>query len=339
MRKFLLTLLALAMFSAVALADPSADQLLAEGRLDDAIMQLQNWVNRDAQNAQNYNLLCRAYFAVGNWDAGISACEKASSLDPSNSQYHLWLGRIYGEKAAHSGFVSAAGLAKRARNEFESAVRLNPSSVEARTDLAEFYIEAPGIIGGGKDKAAAQADKLAQLDPVKAGWVKARIAEKNKDFTTAEKEYRGAIQASQGRADAWVNLARFYRNTSRYPQMEDAIKQASSSQLPHPGVLMDAAEVLIRANRDFQTASQLLRRYLAIGNGSEEEPMFKAHYLLGTLLERQGDKQAAAQEYRTALSEVRNFSPAKDALDRLDRQAARTQRRSSASYLASNPAE
>jgi hypothetical protein len=50
----------------------------------------------------------------------------------------------------------------------------------------------------------------------------------------------------------------------------------------------------------------------------EDAPVFKAHYLLGTILEREGDKKAAAEQYRTALSLAKSFSPAQDALNRLN---------------------
>src|SRR5579863_6712860 len=100
-------------------ADPSPEQLLADGRVDDAIASLQSRISGSPADSQSYNLLCRAYLTEGKWDAGIAACQKAVSLDPGNSRYHLWLGRIYGEKAGHSNFMSAAGLAKKVRNEFE----------------------------------------------------------------------------------------------------------------------------------------------------------------------------------------------------------------------------
>ena len=320
--KRILFVLALALLPSLAVAEPLAGKLLAEGRVDDAIVSLQSRISGAPKDAESYNLLCRAYFSLGNWDPGIAACERAVSLDPGNSRYHLWLGRIDGEKAAHSGFLAAAGLAKKVRNEFETAVRLNPSDAAARTDLAEFYLEAPGIIGGGKEKAVTQAEKLSSLDPVKAGWIKARIAEKNKDFVAAESAYCSALQASHGRADAWVNLARFYRDRGRFDQMADAIQHASSAPVGQPEILMDAAQVVIRSGRDLPVAVQLLRRYLSSSSTVEEAPVFKAHYLLGTLLEQQGDKQGAAQEYRAALSLAKGFSLAQNALDRLNRQVA-----------------
>jgi tetratricopeptide (TPR) repeat protein len=201
-------------------------------------------------------------------------------------------------------------------------VRLNPNSAEARTDLAEFYLEAPGIVGGGRDKAEAQAQQIASLDPVKAGWVKGRLAEKKKDLVSAEKEYRAAIEASHGAALAWLNLALFYRHGARLDQMEDAIRHASSAPMDQPEVLMECAEMLLRAKRDLPQATQLLRRYLASNPTVEAAPAFKAHYLLGTALEQQGDKPAATQEYRASLSMAKGFTLAQTALDRLNREVA-----------------
>ncbi len=297
-------------------AEP-ADQLLAAGRVDEVIASLQNKIHSTPDDAAAYNLLCRAYFALGDWDAGIKSCEKAVSLDPRNSRYHLWLGRVYGEKADRANLWSAAGLARRVCAAFETAVRLDPNSADARTDLAEFYLEAPGIVGGGKDKAEAQAQQLAHLDAVKAHWVTGRIAERRKDLTTAESEYRKAIQVSNGRNDAWLNLALFYRHVGRFDQMEDAIHHIGAAPSGQPEVMMEAAEMLIRSGRNTPSATDLLRRYLS-SSTVEEAPAFKAHYLLGTLLEQQGDKQAAALEYRTSLSLAGSFSLARSALNRLN---------------------
>jgi cytochrome c-type biogenesis protein CcmH/NrfG len=315
-------LVLLLLLPSLSFADSADSKLLAAGRVDEAVASLGHRISNAPKDAESYNLLCRAYLTLGSWDQGISACEKAVSLDSENAQYHLWLGRIYGEKADHAGFLSAAGLARKVHAEFETAVRLNPNNADARTDLAEFYLEAPGIIGGGRDKAEEQAQKLSTLDPVKAGWVKGRLAEKNKDLAAAEKEYRAAIQASHGAGLAWLNLAYFYRRAGRLDAMEDAIRNAGSAPLDQPEVLMEGGEVLLRSKRDTPQAIDLLRRYLSSRATVETAPAFKAHYLLGTALEQQGDKAGAIQEYRSALSLVRSFAPAQAALDRLSREVA-----------------
>src|SRR6266568_5937105 len=212
-----------------AYAATSPKELLAAGHADQAIQSLEQQVSRATNDAEAYNLLCRSYFMIQEWDRGITACERARNLDPQKSLYYLWLGRIYGEKADRAGFLSAAGLAKKVRTSFERAVELDPKSWEARTDLAEFYLEAPGIVGGGKDKARAQADVLASLNPAMAHYMNGRIAEKNEDIATAERKYRAAIEASHGGAHAWLNLALFYRHQNRLDEMEQGLHHGVAS--------------------------------------------------------------------------------------------------------------
>jgi tetratricopeptide (TPR) repeat protein len=319
LRSIFLALFLAALFhpiSSAAQSQSSAKDLLTSGHADEAIDLLQKQIAHSPSDAESHNLLCRVYFSLEQWDRAISACERAVNLYPQNSRYHLWLGRAYGEKADKAGFFSAAGLAKKVRTEFERAVELNPSDSAARVDLAEFYTEAPGIVGGGKDKARAQADALMPLDSAMSHWVAGRIAEKNKDTETAEREYRAAIAISHGGAHSWLNLAIFFRHTNRLDEMEQAIHTMESRPLDRPESLMDGASLLFRTNRNPNYAIQLLRQYLT--TPVEEEPAFKAHDLLGQLLQKQGDRQSAIAEYHAALSLAHGFSRTQENLKRLE---------------------
>lgn len=317
--KFLgLTLLfALLLPATQAAASPS--DLLAAGRVDDAIATLQAQLKSSPNDATAYHYLCRAYFAVGDWDHAVSACEKSVALAPVNSDYHLWLGRAYGEKADRVNPFSAASLAGKVRREFERAVQLNPNSVEARTDLAEFYLDAPGIVGGGQDKARTQAAALSSLSQAKSHYINGRIAEKNRDRVSAEKEYRAAIDDSGGNANDWLNLALFYKHVNRLDEMEQALEHAANARTGQNEVLVECAEILLRMDRDARTAAQFVRRYISSNVATEKSPMFKAHYVLGTALEKQGDKEGAAQEYTAALALASGFSSARQALRRVSR--------------------
>jgi len=291
-------------------------ELLAAGRVDEAIQTLQQQIARSATDAESQNLLCRAYFMLEEWDRGIAACERARNLDPQNSLYHLWLGRIYGEKASRAGLLSAAGLAKKVRTSFERAVELDPHSWEARTDLAEFYVDAPGIVGGGKDKAREQADALLPLNPGMAHWVRARIADKEKDAAGAEREFRAAVAASHSGTRALFDLGYFFFHANRIDEMEHTFRTLEASPVDRPESLRDAASVLLRAGRNFPLAIRLLRRYLS--SPVEEAPAFKAHDMLGQLLEKQGDHRAAAEEFRAALALAHGYTKAQEDLKRLE---------------------
>ena len=301
-----------------ALAE-SPEALLADGKADVAIAELRDRTAASPNDAEAHHLLCRAYYSVEDWDHAVAEGEKAVSLSPEKTNYHLWLGRAYGEKADTSSFFSAAGLAKKARASFERAVELDGSNVQARSDLAEFYLEAPGILGGGPDKARAQADALLKIAPAKGHWVLGRLAEKNKDNGTAEREYQAALDASHGGAEGWLDLAIFYRRTSRMADLDHAIEKLSSAPMKNSDVLVDGATTLLRSEHNLPVAAQLLKRYLA-GKTVEDAPAFRAHRFLGTVYEKQGDKKAAASEFQAALALASNYRPARDGLKRVGAQ-------------------
>src|SRR4051812_43402834 len=192
-------------------SETNPQTLLNHGRADDAVRVLQKKLSDNPSSAETHNLLSRVYLSLGKLDPAVKESEAAVQADPQNSSYHLWLGRAYGQKAEKANPFAAIGLAKRAREQFEKAVELNANDSLARTDLAEFYLESPSIVGGGKDKALKEAETLAVNDQPASLWVQARLDEKNKDFQAAENHYKQAITASNNDATYWVSLASFYR--------------------------------------------------------------------------------------------------------------------------------
>jgi Flp pilus assembly protein TadD len=288
--------------------------MLAAGRVDDAITALNGQISSNPRDAESIHLLCRAYYQYEDWDRAESRCRRAAELQPNNSGFHRWLGRVYGEKAERA--TLPISLALKTRDEFQRAAQLDPSDTDALIDVAEYYLEAPGFMGGGHDKARDQAKLIGKINPAQEHWVYARIAEKNKDFAAAEREYQLMIQAANKDPEAWLALAFFYRNQKRYDEMEKTFVKMQALPTAHREVLVEAANSMLRTGRAFPFAIELLRRYLAEGP-VEEAPAFKAHYLLGQLIEKQGDKAGAATEYRAAVALASNYEPARRSLQRV----------------------
>ena len=304
--------------SAGLAADVNPQDLLRTGRADEARRVLDATVQRSPDDAQAYNLLCRLYFQLELWDHALRMAEKSVALEPGNSDYHLWLGRAAGRKAENSNPFTAWALARRVRAEFERAVALDGNNVSARSDLAEYYVEAPGFLGGDKKKAREQADAVAPHDAALASYIYARVEEKQGN-SHAEQQYKKALAESGNSARYWIELAYFYRRAGRLQEMESAIQQALGA--PRQGAVpeYDGAYLFLRTGRGYPTAVQMLRKYLN-GNGVEEDgPTFRAHYMLGQLLERQGDRKNAVDEYRAAVSLASEYRPARDALARVSR--------------------
>lgn len=315
-----------AMAATLARADydpQSAREMLAGGSMNQAIQYLQERTQQAPNDAEAFHLLSRAYYELENWDRSISTAQKAVALNPNSSEYHLWLGRAYGNKAEHSSWFTALTLARKTRAEFEKAVQLDNANSDARSDLAEYYMEAPGFLGGGSDKALAQAQQLEAYNAAAAHWVTARLAEKDKRLPDAEAEYKKAIEASSDPGGEWLNLASFYRRQKRYADMQQAVEHAVSYDKKNTNVLFGAAELLYHAGKNFPGASQFVRAYINSYKKPKLEedtaPTFQAHYLLGQILEKQGDKEGAANEYRAALELASDYRQAKEGLDRVSR--------------------
>ncbi len=296
----------------VSSAAPASNQLLSSGQMNDAVAAL---ASRD--DAESLNLLSRVYFAMERWDDAVKYGERAVSLEPNNATYRLWLGREYGRKAEDSKAFSAAVNAKKAKNEFERAVQLDPSNVPARVDLAEYYTEAPGIMGGGVDKARDQAAQVAKYDSGMSHLILARVAQKQKQYPQAEAQFRLAIKQANNPADMWLQFAAFYRQQGRLDEIQTAVNSAMAQPNKKAESYFDAAHELYLAGRDYPDAVQYLQKYLASGELAESAPAFRAHYLIGQLKEKMGQNSAAASEYQASVKLASGFVPAKSALGRL----------------------
>src|SRR5271170_6709982 len=153
---------ALAAADAAALIQTAQRQFNA-GNYSGAITTLQSAVTQNSSSAEAYYWLGRTYYEIRDYGNAITAGEKSIALDPKNSTYHQWLGAIYGGKADREKSFS---YARKVKKEFELAVRLNPSNVEARRDLEQYDMEAPWVVGGSKDEAREQVTAIEAIDPV-----------------------------------------------------------------------------------------------------------------------------------------------------------------------------
>jgi tetratricopeptide (TPR) repeat protein len=299
-----------------AYADNSQAHIdLLQGRIDDATALLRARLAEEPDDAEAHYLLCRVYYAQGLADAATGECERAVANAPSDSVYQMWLGQAYGMKASHAG-LRALGLAKRVRISFEQAVALDGTNVDAMSDLGEFYVAAPGIVGGGLDKAAALADRMQPISTEKAHRLRALIAQKRGDRVTAENEFQAGVAASKT-AEAYVDLGRFYAEHGSPDQAVAALVASLKARHVDDAFLVDVSSLLTEMHRSPDVAIRVLQEYLASPAKTDEAPAFKVHLELGRLLATQGDETGARQEYAAATSLATDYTPAKKALEGL----------------------
>lgn len=222
----------------------------------------------------------RSWFMLAEYKKAQEAFEKAVALQPSNSAYHNWLGKAYGRRAETSNPLSAPMLASKARQSFERAVELDGRNAEAINDLFSYYMEAPGFLGGGIDKAATLAKKIEAIDPVEYHYALAQIAEKRKDMRTAEYHFRQAFQMAPRSVGRAIDLARFLSNQGRLPESEVIFAQAESIAPNAPRLLFEKANAFVKAKKHLPEARNLLERYLRSPLTPDDPPRAEAERLL-----------------------------------------------------------
>lgn len=284
---------------------------------ENAVQILQDAAAKNPRNGEVLLLLAKSHFELRQFDAAILNAEKAVAVAPENSMYHEWLGRSFGEKASRSSWFSALSLAKKAQQEFETAIRLNQKNYSAFQALIEFDCAAPGIVGGGEDKALAKIRQLASMDEAEGHYAAGNCRRQKKDYAAAEAEFdKALVHAKSSELIFDIGDYALKRNQpERLLAVVDAGRKASPSD---PRSKFYRATALILQNQKPDEAERLLREYLNTAPRRTGYPRpALAHDWLGRLFENQNNSDAAAREYATSLRADPKDKTAQEALRRL----------------------
>jgi Flp pilus assembly protein TadD len=262
-------------------ADPtSLDQARQLYQLTDYAASLKILGAIQPKDGPVFELIGRNHYMQGEYKKATEILEKAAAADPANSDYELWLGRAFGRRAETASPFTAPPNANKARQHFEKAVQLNPRNMEALSDLLEYYLEAPGFMGGGLDKAAGVADRMASIDPVEGHCAQARLAEKKKEFGSAEQHLQRAAELAPHQASRLIDLARFLARQGRYRESDRSFSKAEKIAPNSPQLIYARADTYIEQGRNLAAARKLLQRYLEAQLTPDDPPRAAAEKLL-----------------------------------------------------------
>lgn len=281
---FLLALLAAAAPSAAESADFAAARALFEAKRPvEARGAFEALAAAEPRNADAHYYLGRLALLRDDADAAVRELCTAESLAPDSARIHQALGDAYGYSAMRAGLVSRFSLALKCLGEFQRAEALEPDNLETRARLLEYYSRARWVIGGGFDKARAEAAKIMELDPGRGHEAYAALYIADGKYDLALAELDGALKAAP---DDYVSLYQL------------GLLAATSGQ-----------------HLDLGVAS--LRHCMRLAAPQGAPPHSAAQWRLGNILEKQGDPAGARIAYEAALELNPSFTPASDALTKL----------------------
>jgi Flp pilus assembly protein TadD len=231
-----------------------------------------------APDAADYLLSGKNRFMLGDYKKAVESFEKVLAVSPRSSEAQLWLGRTWGRRA--EGSPMAVIYAGRVRECFEKAVALDPQNHEAKNDLFDFYLNAPGMMGGGTDKAEAAARSIATERPAESEFEEAQVAEKRNDSAAAERHLRRAMELAPTEPGRVVDLGRWLAKHGRLEESDRLFDQAEKLAPGKPGVLFAEAKTYIENHRNAEKARRLLQSYLQASLTPDDPPRQEAEKLL-----------------------------------------------------------
>jgi tetratricopeptide (TPR) repeat protein len=287
------------------------------GAYSASITALKDLLAGNPEDAEAHFWMARCHYELHDYDNSVEQAKRAVERDPKNSLYHQWLGRAYGGKAdRRKSFL----LARKVKQELEKAVELNPSNISARRDLQRFYMEAPWIVGGSRNKALMTADAIAAMDAVEGHLAHAEYYRQvlhNREF--AEKEYLSVLMMKPAQIGPYLEIAEYYVLRENVSALESVLRDATSADPSDARLFFYRGVAGIISGSSPKAAQEQLTLYLSRPERSDWPSHAEAREWAGRLLEKQGNLAGAAGEYREALKTEPGRKETRARLDRLER--------------------
>ncbi|MET0855606.1 MAG: tetratricopeptide repeat protein [Telluria sp.] len=259
---------------------------------------------QDAGNADALVALSEVGLAEGRIDDAVKMGERCIAAQPKVANCHVAYGNALGSRAMSAGIMSAMSYAGKVRDAFKTAVELDPHNMDARFSLMTYYMQAPGVVGGGTGKAQTLAAQTALINPEAGKLMMARLDAADDKFAKAEAAVLAMPVSSNeavadGQRDLLNNLGSKYLSDKKLADSERMYREAQKRFPDSEGAIYGLARVQQELGKHreaiagFEQALAMTRRATT-------------WYRIGKSQQALGDRTNAVGSYGKALA----FKPA-----------------------------
>jgi len=256
--------------------------LLEQGKIDEAILKLEQAVLIRPNDGLLHDNLARGYSQKGMLDEAISEHKKALSIDPNDAVAHQNLGSVYGKKQMFDESIS----------EFKKAIVLKPNYTLAHFNLGIAYSKK-----GMHDEAITAYKKALEIAPnfAEAHHSLGVAYSKKGDLNAALIEYEKAQAVNPRFLQAHISLGNAYIAKG---ELANAISSYEKALELNPGHAM----VYYNLGIAYQRKGELDKAISRYKKALELNPDYtKAHYKLGSIYLDKGMLDDAISEYKKTL--------------------------------------
>ena len=264
--------------------------------------------------------LGRIALAQGETEEGIKQFERCAAINEKVADCHLWLGNALGNAAMHASKFKLPFLAKRTKREFDRAVELDPNNIDARSGVFQYYMLAPGFLGGSMDKAREQAAEIDKRSKLRGALAYGLLADREKNPREAEAAYQRAVTAAPDSGVGYNALVNLYAREKRWNDAFAMLDRVVVHAPSETNVLLSIARVAYLSGEQLAKGEDAAKRWIASPpKDATTNTQAVAHLRLGHIYEKTGRRDLARAEYERALALNPKYEEAKKALDGVKR--------------------
>lgn len=153
---------------------------------------------------------------IGKSKEALEFLEAAVEENSEHAEAQYWWGAANGEVAGQASIFSAAGYAKACLKAFEKAVALDPNHLDAREGLMQYYLEAPGFMGGDQNKALEQANAILAQNQERGYLNLAAVYQAQEKPDLALEAYNDLLIAFPTSTNGLLTRGSLHRDSKRY---------------------------------------------------------------------------------------------------------------------------
>ena len=208
------------------------------------------------------------HYSAENYAQAQRSFERALSEDPESSEFNLWVGLAVGRRVQAMSAIRRLGalpLVRRVKRQFERAVELDGSNIDALDALMGFLLQAPAIMGGSKSDARAIAERIQEIDSAHGAYALGVWHEDVGEVEAAGTQYELARQLAPDHSSYLVAHAAYLARRGRHSDSDELFELAFARDPDNPDVWVAACKAWVEAKRRtlYPRARQLGQRYIA----------------------------------------------------------------------------
>lgn len=246
----------------------------------------------------------RSAIRAGDIDAAVEASDSATEQRPNDALAWMWAGRAYLRRALAASLLGKPRWAVRTRDAWETAVTLDPRLVDARFNLMEYYLQAPGILGGDRDKAAIEARIIAGIDESIGKLAAGVIAQIATDDAGAEAAFRESLALDPANHRARMALSGLLQRLERGEEAFRLWRERLDAAPEDAVARFQFARLAASRGEQLEYGLQNIEAFIATVEIPDNMSLNEAHWHRGRLLEKLGRLDEARSAYEIAQTDA-----------------------------------